>query len=103
MTVSTLHQEYTMVINVTWLPLADPGGGALGTRAPPLGPISFIFIQFSVKILSNSRFFLRTQGLAPLPRLGNPGSATGFITFSNLGRHTLQTVLLNNFDYTCSQ
>ena len=39
------------------------------------GPISFIFMQFSARILSNNRFSATTQGLAPPPlRLGNPGS-----------------------------
>ena len=38
------------------------------------GPISFIFMQFSEKILSNNRFLPETQGSAP--RLGNPGSVT---------------------------
>ena len=43
------------------LSLADPRG-TLGMQAP-LRPISFIFI--SAKILSNHRFSLQTQGLAP--------------------------------------
>ena len=46
-------------------PLADIRG-ALGTR-PPLGPISFIFMQFLTKILPNNRFLGQTQGLAPAP------------------------------------
>ena len=37
--------------------------GALGTRAP--GPISFIFMQFSAKILPNNRILPQIQGLAP--------------------------------------
>ena len=49
-------------------------GGRYG-RTLPIGPISFIFMQFSAKILQNNRFSAQTQGLA-LPRLGNPGSAT---------------------------
>ena len=52
-------------------PLADPRGHL--EHAPPLGPISFNFIQFSAKLLSNNR-------LAALfvlaPPLENPGSAT---------------------------
>ena len=30
----------------------------------PLGPISFIFMQFSAKILPNNRFASTSQGLA---------------------------------------
>ena len=30
-----------------------------------VGPISFIFMQFSAKILSNNRFLVRTQGFVP--------------------------------------
>ena len=46
--------------------LADPSGGA---RDAPclLDPISFIFMQFSVKMLANNRFLPQTQGLAPPP------------------------------------
>ena len=40
--------------------------GSLGTR-PPLGPISFIFMQFLTKNLSNNKFLGQTQGLAPAP------------------------------------
>ena len=39
--------------------------GALGTRAP--GPISFIFMKFSAKILPNNRILPQIQGLAPAP------------------------------------
>ena len=46
----------------------------LGARAP-LGPISFISMQFSGKSLLNNRF-LPISGIgAPLPP-GNPGTAT---------------------------
>ena len=41
--------------------------GAPGTRDPPLSPISFIFMQFSAKILSSNAFLVQTQGLAPPP------------------------------------
>ena len=55
--------------------LADPRG-APGMRVPPpLGPIFFIFMQFSVKIDQNNRLAPPPLGFAPLP-LGNPGSAT---------------------------
>ena len=37
--------------------------GVLGTCAP--GPISFIFMQFSAKILPNNRILFQIQGLAP--------------------------------------
>ena len=63
--------------------MADPGkkGHVLSDRTKILGlhwrtkgvalsPFSFIFMQFSAKILPNNSF------LSPL-RLGNPGSATG--------------------------
>ena len=43
-------------------------------RVPHLGPISFIFRQFSAKVLPNNRFLTHTQQLAAL--LGNPGSTT---------------------------
>ena len=56
--------------------LADLGGG-LGTRAPPLGPISFIFLGFSVNILSN----IGTNSGVGTPCLGNPGSATALRRF----------------------
>ena len=38
------------------------GGGGLLRRAPPLplGPISFIFMQFLAKILRNNRFLPQT-------------------------------------------
>ena len=49
------------------------GGGALGARAP-LGPISFIFLQFSGNSWPNTRFAPQPLGLV-LP-LGNPGSVT---------------------------
>ena len=54
--------------------MANPNEGP-GTleQVFPLGPISFISMQFLAKILPNSRFLPQTQGLAP--RLGNPGSA----------------------------
>ena len=40
--------------------------GVLGTRLPSRS-ISFIFMQFLAKILSNNRFSAPTQGLAPPP------------------------------------
>ena len=43
-------------------------GGCQG-RAPPLGPISFIFMQFSGEIWRNNKLAPSPQGLAP-------GSAT---------------------------
>ena len=52
-------------------------GGTRDAR-PPLGPISFIFIQFLANIFSNNRFLAQTQGFAP-PRPGNPGSTTVII------------------------
>ena len=65
-----------------------------------LGPISFIFMQFSSKILSNNRFFSRNSGVGA-PRLGNPGSATALgipgppLTATFLSLKTLPT---NNCD-----
>ena len=58
------------------------GGGVPGMRPTPLGPNSFIFMQFSAKILQNN-------GLAQSPwelasPLRNPGSATlGWVQSSN--------------------
>ena len=49
----------------------DPRTRALETRLLPLGPISFIFMQFSAKILS-------IWDWHPRP-LGNPKSATGYL------------------------
>ena len=37
------------------------------TTSADLGPIPFIFMQFSAKILSNNRFLSQTQRLAPPP------------------------------------
>ena len=54
------------------LPLADPRGG---TRNATFSPISFIFMQFSAKILANNRYLPQTQGFAS-PSLGNPESTT---------------------------
>ena len=53
------------------------GGSKRGAkeRAPSRGPISFIFMQFLMKFLSNNRFSPQTQRLVPL-HLGNLGSAT---------------------------
>ena len=39
--------------------------------APPLSPISFIFMQFSAKILPNNRFLPQTQGFTPMIRNRN--------------------------------
>ena len=44
--------------------LPDPREeGAMDAR-PPLGPISFIFMQFSAQILQINRFLSQIQGLA---------------------------------------
>ena len=53
------------------------GGSKVGGHeacAPPVGPISFIFMEFSGKIWPNNRL-VPPLGLTPL-RLGNPGFAT---------------------------
>ena len=50
-------------------------GGCQGS-VPPRGPISFIFMQFSAKILPNNSDLAQILGLVPVPRLGNPGSTT---------------------------
>ena len=55
-----------------WSPLIGIGWSKGVTL---LGPISFIFMQFSAKTLPNNRFSLQNQGLPPT-RLGNTGSAT---------------------------
>ena len=59
--------------------LEDPRMRDLTTR--PLGPISFIFIQYAAKILSNNRFSAQTQGWSP--PLENSGSATAKDTQMN--------------------
>ena len=58
--------------------LLDGGGtflvvlrGASGEHESPVGPICFIFMQFSAKIMSNNK-------VGAAPRLGNPRSATGW-------------------------
>ena len=52
------------------------GDGDTRVTSTP-SPIYFIFIQFSAKILSNNRLAQSLRlGLAPLPPLGSPGSAT---------------------------
>ena len=56
------------------MPVVDPRGRQ--GRTPLLCPNSFIFIQFSAKILQNNRLPHLPRELAP--PLGNPGSATGF-------------------------
>ena len=45
----------------------------------PLGPISFIFMQFAAKILSKNRFFPKLRGW--YPHLGNDVSATEICTW----------------------
>ena len=51
-------------------------------RAPPRGPTSSIFMQFSAKILPNNKCLLQDQLLvSPLP-MGNPRSVTG-LTLQN--------------------
>ena len=55
------------------------GGVALGTHgpSPPLGPISFIFVQFSAKIVPNNGLPQLSGVDAPIPfPVGNPGSGT---------------------------
>ena len=52
--------------------LADPRG-APGTRAPPGGPNSFIFMQFSAKMWK----IIAILGVGAPPPGENPGSATG--------------------------
>ena len=69
------------------LPLADLGGGRRDARPPPLGQIFFIFMQFFGKNWSNSMLAPPPLGLAP-PRLGNPGSATGYCNDDNIDRYT---------------
>ena len=61
-----------------------------GARDAPLGPISFILMQFLAKILEINKFSVQNQ-IATY--LGNPGSATGNI--SNV--HVSKT---HSFDYS---
>ena len=54
------------------------GDGDTRVTSTP-SPIYFIFIQFSANFLSNNRLAQSLRlGLAPLPPLGSPGSATDF-------------------------
>ena len=62
-----------VVISIS-LPLADPRG-APGTRAPPGGPNSFIFMQFSAKIINKHTHFGSW-------RPPNPRSATVYQYFA---------------------
>ena len=55
-------------------------GGAREAR-PPLGPISFILMQFLAEILPNNRFKPQTQGLVPPPPPGNPGSCIRYCSY----------------------
>ena len=69
---------FTLVLVMLYLQIQ---GGRWGC-APPLGPISFILMQFSGKKLAKKR-------LAPpfgvgVPRLRGPGSATALTTVFNL-------------------
>ena len=59
-------------------PLADPRGRGRSGRAPYLGPNSFIFMQFSAKLLRNTRIAHPHRKLGR--PLGNPGSATDHIS-----------------------
>ena len=68
--------------------IGGSGGGVPG--CPPIGSMSFIFLQFSAKIVSTNRFSYQTRGWCPPPRLRYPGSATGCgftltFTLSKLG------------------
>ena len=51
--------------------LVDPEGGARDMQ-PPLDPNSFIFMQFSAKILPNNWFWPKLRGWRPLPSLRYP-------------------------------
>ena len=44
--------------------LSDHVGGGGHQGHTPLGPISFIFMQFSAKMLPNNTFLPQIQGLA---------------------------------------
>ena len=46
------------------------------TRDAPLSPNSFMFMQFSAKILPNNRLTLVLSLAFDAPSLGNPGSTT---------------------------
>ena len=45
--------------------LAEPGDVSEDARPLPLGPISFISMQFLAKILLNNRFSPQTHGMTP--------------------------------------
>ena len=53
-----LKETYkALILSVSMSTVADLEGVALGTRAPPLALISFIFMQFSAKVLLNKNAF----------------------------------------------
>ena len=68
-------QHFSIQINLF---IGRSKGGASGTP-DPLGPVSFIFMQFSAKTLRNNRFALQNQGLAPSPS-GKSATAILFTT-----------------------
>ena len=70
-------------------PVTNPGGqiiaGLMGRqgRTPPLGPISFIFMHFSAKILRNNRFLFQNQVLFPLPEMDQLGRENVILDTTN--------------------
>ena len=79
--------------------VAYPRGG---TCASLPGPISFIFMQFSVKILPNNRL-VPIFGVGASPsRLGNPGSTTAKCVLLVVPNHLKFDVPLE-FKKKCSE
>ena len=72
--------ESAYSLNEEVVPVVDPGS-ARDPRSP-LGPNSFIFMQFSAKILQNNRLAHPIWSWCPL--LGNPRSATRYSGFREL-------------------
>ena len=73
-------------------PLADPGGGAAGTRPPQQDP----FLSFSPKSVC-------VGGWRPPPPTGNPGSATGIsfgLNSRGPGYWKFTTSLLDNKEFS---
>ena len=79
--ISTLFSKEKQVLFFLMIGGSNGGEGALVTRAP-LGPISFIFMRFSARILPIyiKDFYPKLRGWCP--RLGNPGSATACLKLS---------------------
>ena len=60
-------KDHPFTFNSRYVYYDSGGSGVGGTKDATLGPISFISMQFSAKILPNDRSFPPLLGLEPLP------------------------------------